>query len=268
VAVGDEPGDVTDFVTPAGRNYNLQPAGGHLPTSTEGNVINPVRNHQVAGNPIRILIAEDQQFVADALDALLSRQPGMVVVGTVGSVVDSIRAAVTLHPDIVILDFRLSAEVTAAVRTICQESSEAKVIFLTSDESDNVVLAAIEVGASAVLYMSTGAVEVIHAIRTVAGGGTTITPRTIASVLNGRRKTDGMRDRLTSREREVLSLMSEGTSNRAIAARMGISYTTVRSHVRNVSSKLAAHSRLEVLVKAQRLDLLDRKKAATRVSFA
>lgn len=224
-------------------------------------MISPLGDHPVA-NPIRILIAEHQQFVADALHALLSQQPGMVVVGTVGSLVDSLPSVVTLQPDVVILEFRFSDESAAVVRAI-QEDSEAKVIFLTQDESENIIIAAIEVGASAVLNLSSAAAEVIHAVRTVAEGGTLITPRKIAAVLNGRRRTEGMRDRLTSREREVLSLMNEGTTNREIATRMGISYTTVRSHLRNVSGKLAAHNRLEVLVKAQRLELVDTKIPAT-----
>jgi len=219
----------------------------------------------VATHPIRILIAEDQQFVADALQALLSQEPGMVVVGTVRSATGSLPSVVALQPDVVILEFLVTAENTATVRTI-QENSATKVIVLTSSDTENITLAAMEAGASAVLDLSTTAVEVIRAVRTVAEGGTFIAPRTIASVLKRRRSTDGARDKLTIREREVLSLMSEGTSNRAIATRMGISYTTVRSHLRSVSSKLAAHSKLEVLVKAQRLQLVD-KETVARVSF-
>lgn len=231
-----------------------------------GEVIDPVSEFPATGNPIRILIAEDQQFVADALYALLSQQPDMVVVGRVGSVVDSLPSLVTLHPQIVISEFCLSDESdenAAALRTI-QEDSDAKVIFLVDVENESIVLEAIEVGACAVLSLSTGAVEVVRAVRMVAQGGSLITPRRIASALNGRRTTDGTRDRLTSREREVLSFLCKGISNRQIATRMGISYTTVRSHLRNVASKLATHSKLEVLLTAQRLDLVDRKTAARR----
>jgi len=220
----------------------------------------------LAPGPIRILIAEDQKFVADALLALLSQQPGMEVVGTVGSVVDSIHSVAMLEPDIVILEFRLSDQSTALVRTI-QEDSEAGLIFLTHNESENVILAAMEIGAGAVLSMSTAAAEVIHAVRIVAEGGSLISPQAMSSVLNGRRKADHSRDKLTRREREVVSLMSQGTSNREIATKMGISYATVRSHVRNVASKLAAHSKLEVLVKAQRLDLV-RDETPGKISFA
>jgi DNA-binding NarL/FixJ family response regulator len=230
------------------------------PTSTSSGVDSP------AAKPIRILIAADQQFVADALRAFLSQQPGMLVIGTAGSVADSLSSVLMLRPDVVILEFRLSDESAAFVKTI-HERSEAKVIFLTHETTERVIFAAIEVGASAVLNMSTAAVEVVHAVRTVAEGGTLINPGTIASVLNGRRKTDGVRDRLTLRERQVLRLMSEGTANREIANKLGISYTTVRSHIRNVAGKLAAHSKLEVLVTAQRLELVE-PKPVTKYSLA
>jgi DNA-binding NarL/FixJ family response regulator len=224
------------------------------------------RDGPAPARPIRILIAEDQQFVADALQALLSRQPGMVVAGNVGSVADALPSLVTLLPDVLMLEFRLTDGSPEVIRTI-HEGSDAKVILLTHDADERVILAAIELGASAVVNMSTAAIDVVQAVRTVAEGGTLIDPATIASVLNRRRKTDHMRDRLTIRERQVLGLMSQGTSNRAIAAKLGISYTTVRSHLRNVASKLAAHSQLEVLVKAQRLDLVD-SQPTTRTSLA
>jgi DNA-binding NarL/FixJ family response regulator len=233
--------------------------------STNGHV-EAISDHPAAATPIRILIAERQQFVADALRAFLSQQPGMVVVGTVGSAADSLSPIATLQPDVVILEFRLGDESAAVVRTI-HEGSKAKVIFLTHEMTEEVVYAAIEGGASALLNMSTAAIEVVHAVRAVAeGGGTLINPGTIASVLSGRRKTDA-RDKLTIRERQVLRLMSEGTSNRDIATKLGISYSTVRSHLRHVASKLSAHSKLEVLVKAQRLELVETK-PVTRVSLA
>jgi two-component system response regulator DevR len=220
---------------------------------------------EISGGPIRILIVEKQRFIADALLALLSQQPGMVVVGNVMSVAES---APELNPDIVILDFRLNDRLAAhAALALYQERSEAKVIFMTEDESDSVLLAAIDAGASAVLYMSTAAAQVIDAVRTVAIGGTLIPPHTIANLLTNRRKTDGVRDSLTSRELEILRLMADGISNRDIAGTLGISYVTVRSHVRNLAGKLAAHSKLEVLAKAQLLDLVE-KPSAIKVAYA
>ena len=136
-------------------------------------------------------------------------------------------------------------------------------IFLTADECDQAILDAIDAGASAVLYMSMASADLISAVRTVASGACLISPQTIARMLGGRRKTDGLQEPLTSREREILSLVSEGTSNRAIATALGISYLTVRSHMRNVASTLAAHSKLEVLVRAQQLELVSRQPTST-----
>jgi DNA-binding NarL/FixJ family response regulator len=219
-------------------------------------------------DPIRIMIVENQRFLADALEALISRAPGMLVVGNVGDISDCSPVAAELHPDIVIMDFRLADEAAiASVRAMFEAGSQAKVIFLTREESDQVLLAAIEVGASAILNLSSPADEVIHAVRAVAEGASLISPLKISRLLNGRRKTDVMRDKLTNRETEILGLMAEGASNREIAGRLFISYNTVRCHVRNLSGKLAAHSKLEVLVKAEQFDLVDRRGAAA-VSFA
>lgn len=218
--------------------------------------------------PIRILIVERQQLVADALEALLSKQPGMVVVGNFGCLADSTLNAQDLSPDILILDFRLNDGVAAdAAVAIRQARSEAKVIFLTDDDGDYVLLAAIEAGASAVVYLSTAGTEVVDAIRVVADGRSLIPPHAIAKLLENRRRTDGVRNSLTGREREILRLMSEGTSNRDMATRLGISYVTVRSHIRNLSGKLAAHSKLEVVARAQQLDLVARQ-SATRTAVA
>jgi DNA-binding NarL/FixJ family response regulator len=169
-----------------------------------------------------------------------------------------------VEADIVILEFRQSDEFVAdALRAVFQAGSTAKLIFLTSDAGDQVILAAIDAGASAVLYLSSATVEMIQTIRVVADGGSLISPRAIAALLSGRRKREALRDSLTHREMEVLSLMSSGTSNRGIAAKLGISYVTVRCHVRSLSVKLAAHSKLEVLVRARQLELVGQDSSAT-----
>jgi DNA-binding NarL/FixJ family response regulator len=200
----------------------------------------------------------------DVLEAILSRQPGMVVVANLSSVAESALRVAELNPDVVILDFREHDEVAAAaVKAICQPGSGTKMIFLTDVEHPNVTLAAIDAGACAVLYLSMDSAQLIQAVRFVADGGSLISPKTIAALLMGRKNSAGVRDRLTSRERETLSLIAEGKSNRAIAAAMGISYTTVRCHVRNVAVKLTAHSRLEVFVRAQQLDLVGSRSTST-----
>jgi len=208
--------------------------------------------------PIRILLVEDHLVVVDALEALLNDQPDMVVVGKSGSVADSAQRAIELLPDVVILDFRLNDGTGAdAAMAISKAGCRADMIFLTRDESDATRLAAIEAGASAVLYKSKASSELIGAVRTVADGGTLIPSAAIPALVDRRRRVDGQRDRLTSREREVLNLVAKGMPSREIAATLSISYLTVRTHLHNLGGKLASHSKLELIVKARELALID-----------
>ena len=207
---------------------------------------------------IRVLIVEDHQVVAEGLSALLNDQPDMTVVGKAASVVDSVARAHELKPDIALIDFRLTDGTGAdAGIGIRQVRPETKLIFLTREDSDAARFAAIEAGASAFIHKSQAATEVVDAIRTVAAGGTLFTPRTIATLLNRRREMDSQLESLTPREKEVLRLMAEGTSSRDIGARLGISYATVRTHIRSLGSKLGVHSKLEAIVKARELALIE-----------
>ncbi|HWO46387.1 MAG TPA: response regulator transcription factor [Methylomirabilota bacterium] len=207
---------------------------------------------------IRVLIVEDHQVVADGLSALLNDQPDMTVVGSAASVADSVARAEDLKPDVAVVDFRLTDGTGAdAGLGIRQVRPDTKLIFLTREDSDAARFAAIEAGASAFIHKSQAAAEVVNAIRTVAAGGTLFTPRTIATLLNKRREMDSQLESLTPREKEVLRLMAEGISSRDIAARLGISYTTVRTHIRSLGSKLGVHSKLEAIVKARELALIE-----------
>lgn len=209
-------------------------------------------------DPIRVLIVEDHRVVAEGLAALINYQTDMKVVGNVGSVSESASVAGELNPDVVLLDFRLpdgtAPDAAAAIRSICPA---AKMIFLTREDSDAARFAAVQSGASAFIHKSRAAAEVVAAIRDVARGKMLITPRTIATLLSKRRAIDAQLERLTPREKEVLRLMAEGHPSRAIASELGISYTTVRTHIRSLGSKLAVHSKLEAIVKARELGLIN-----------
>jgi RNA polymerase sigma factor (sigma-70 family) len=206
----------------------------------------------------RILIVEDHQVVAEGLAALINDQKDMTVVGKVGSVAESINVVSDLDPDIVLMDFRLTdgtgAEAGAGIR---QLRPDTKLIFLTREDSDAARFAAIEAGASAFIHKSRAASEVVDAIRVVANGGTLFTPRSISTLLNKRREMETQLEKLTAREKEVLRLMAQGISSREIASRLGISYTTVRTHIRSLGSKLGVHSKLEAIVKARELALIE-----------
>jgi RNA polymerase sigma factor (sigma-70 family) len=206
----------------------------------------------------RVLIVEDHQVVAEGLAALINDQKDMDVVGSAGSVADAVARTAELKPDLVLVDFRLTDGTGAdAAIGIRQIRPDAKLIFLTREDSDAARFAALESGASAFIHKSRAAQEVVDAIRTVAQGGTLFTPKTIASLLNARREVEAQLERLTPREKEVLRMMAEGTSSREIAKKLGISYTTVRTHIRSLGSKLGVHSKLEAIVKARELALVE-----------
>ena len=206
---------------------------------------------------IRVLIVEDHQVVAEGLAALINHQGDMKVVGKAGTVAECIPAAADLNPDVILLDFRLpdgtGAEAAAAIRTI---RPEAKMIFLTREDTDAARFVAVQSGDSAFIHKSKAASEVVSAIRDVARGRMLNTPRTNATLLGNRRAIDSQLQSLTVREKEVLTLLAAGLSSRSVAAKLGISYTTVRTHIRSLGSKLGVHSKLEAIVKARELGLI------------
>ena len=218
----------------------------------------PVESPPTTDARTKILIVYDHRIVADALAALLNQQPDMIVTGSAGSVEESAVLAAELCPDVLIVDFRLSdgtgSDAVLAMRAV---GCEAKVIFLSRDDGEGAHYAAVEAGASAFIHKSRASAELIDAVRTVADGGSLIDPSAIAALLNQRHEADRRRDLLTGREREILRLMAGGTSSREIAAQLGISYTTVRTHIRSLGIKLACHTKLAIILRARELALVD-----------
>jgi two-component system response regulator DevR len=207
---------------------------------------------------IRVMIVEDHRIVAEGLVALLSSLPDMTVVGSAGSVAESAPLAQSQAPDVALLDFRLpdgtGAEAGARIREL---SPDTKLIFLSRDDSDAARIAAVEVGASAFLHKSRAATEVVDAIRLVAKGGNLITPRTVATLVTKRRTRTAQLQSLTAREKDVLRLLATGAGSRDISQTLGISYTTMRTHLRSLGRKLGVHSRIEAIAKSRELGLLD-----------
>lgn len=204
------------------------------------------------------MIVEDFPIVADGLAALLKDQPDMTVVCSAGSLAESIVRATEHTPDVALLDFRLpdgtGAEAGVRIREL---RPDVKLIFLSRDDSDAARMAAMEAGASAFVHKSRAAAEVMDAIRAVASGRNLFTARTIATLLSKHRAASEQVQRLTPRERAVLRMVATGLSSRAIASQMGISYTTVRTHIRSLGRKLDVHSKLEASIKARELGLVD-----------
>lgn len=182
----------------------------------------------------------------------------MRVVARVGSVHEAVELPRSLDPDVVVLDFHLD-DGTGRDAAVAMRLTHpgARFMFLSRDVSDGARLAAIEAGASAYLHKSAPASEVIEAVRRVAAGTSLITPSMIAATLKRSSGREAVRDSLTAREREVLQLMSDGVPSREIAHQLGVGYSTIRSHVRSINSKLGAHSMLNAVVEARAMELVD-----------
>ena len=209
---------------------------------------------------VRVLLVNSQRLVTDALELLLNEQPDMTVMGKIDCVVGAGMEAAASGADVVIIDFRNDVLAASAVATAINQSSAGGRIFaLTRDHSDGSALWALEAGASGIICESDGFATVVDSVRRAALGMTLISPGALADLLRKRRARDELKLRITRREAETLSLLAEGLPNRQIATALGISYLTVRTHIRNLANKLAAHSKVEVVARAHQLDLIGQR---------
>lgn len=210
------------------------------------------------GHPIRILIVEDHRAVAEGLTSLLESYPDLSVVGWAGAVADVASVVENTEPQVAMVDFRLTDGTGAdAAARIREHSPATMILFLSADDSDEALMAAVEAGASGYLLKSAGGDEIAHAIRAAAEGETLIPAQTLVAVLARHRESaratarqTELLESLTPREHEILALMVQGADNRTIAERLHISYATVRTHVRNLLEKLEVRSQLEAVARA------------------
>jgi len=205
-----------------------------------------------------VVIVDDHQLVSDGLGMLLDGEPDMEVCGYGRSVAESIRLAQQTDPDLVVMDFHLpdgtGLDAAIAIRRL---RPDVRFVFLTRDDSVTARVAAVEAGAGAFVHKSRAASDLIEAVRQVGNGGSLISPSMIAGLLSRNGQLGVKRDSLTAREREVLKLMAEGASSREIADRLGISYATVRSHIRSFDTKLGVHSKIEAVAAAREMNIIE-----------
>lgn len=215
---------------------------------------------------VRVLVVDDHLMVSQGLELGLGREDDIEVVGTAGSAERALEMNAALSPDVVLIDFHLGeasgADVAASMRL---DNAELKILFLSADETDDAVMAAVEAGACGYLLKSEPMQEIARAVRRASEGEILLNPSTLVELMSRQRqraRERAERERavahVTTREREVLEMMAEGLDNRSIADEMHISLTTVRWYVQNLLEKLDAHSKLEAVARAGELGMLDR----------
>lgn len=210
--------------------------------------------------PIRVLIVEDQRVLAEALGLSLSAEDDIEVVGNAADSTDAIRMVQEARPDVVVMDHHLPGgdDGITTTRRIHELRPELPVIMLTGNTSDELLLAALNAGMNGFLIKDEPFGELVASVRRAAEGEVIWPADRLARLLAKGPRSDGgagVGAKLTGREREVLALMCEGMDNKTIAARLGISLTTVRGYVQNILGKLGVHSKLEAVVLASRTGL-------------
>jgi DNA-binding NarL/FixJ family response regulator len=209
-------------------------------------------------SPVRVLIIDDHEVLASSLAMVLDDEPDLKSVGVAGSLEKARTMIATTAPDVILLDHRLpDGDGVAAIGDLRSLRPSAQIVVLTASAADHVLVAAIEAGASGFVSKSRSLEELTAAVRAAATGEAVISPEMLARLLprlqrHGRPRASD----LTEREREVLDLLADGLSNAAIAEQLFVSVHTVRNHIANLSAKLGAHSKLEVLSIAVRDGLL------------
>jgi len=208
--------------------------------------------------PIRVVIVENHQLVSETLRQLFDDQRDMVVVATAASVAEASALSPAFASDVAVMDFHLGDGTGRDAALAMRDGfPNLRFVFLSRDGSDDARFAAIEAGASAYVLKTDPAANVMDAVRNAAQGISMISPVAIARLVSKGRDRDHMRVSLSPRERDVLQLMAEGVATREIAQRLGISYSTVRTHIRSISTKLGARSMVHAVVTARELELVN-----------
>jgi two-component system, NarL family, response regulator DevR len=193
---------------------------------------------------ISIVIVDDHEVVREGLRTMLSRYDDITVVGEACTMKDAIVESCRLKPDVVLMDVRLSGgSGVDACRAIMDSCPSTHVLFLSSYEDEEAVLAAVFGGASGYLLKDVNAEGLIRAIHAVAGGKSILDPAITQPVLTRIRlqkeqASEPQRTNLSAQQQRVLALIAEGKTNKEIGSSLELSDKTVKNYVRFIFQKM------------------------------
>jgi DNA-binding NarL/FixJ family response regulator len=217
--------------------------------------------------PVSVLVVDDQQLIRDGIASLLAIEPGITVVGTASDGRQAVDAALTLTPDVILMDVRMpKMDGVEAVAILRRQAPNCRVIMLTTFDDEEYVVEALKSGAAGYLLKDLPAAELANAVRLAHAGVTQLdsaVAQRLATTLappdrrpSSRDDTTHADDALTARELDVLRLVASGWTNREIAARLFLSEGTVKNHISRILSRLGLRDRTQAAIYARDNELI------------
>ncbi|OAN43248.1 response regulator [Microbacterium sp. H83] len=206
---------------------------------------------------IRVIVADDHPIVRSGIVGLVALDPGLDVVAEAADGAEAVALAARLRPDVVLMDLRMpgTSGIEATAR-ITEELPDVRVLVLTTYETDDDILGAIEAGASGYLLKAAPHEEIVAGIRSVAEGHSVLAPSIAATLVTRMRSERVDRPALSARELEVLRLVAAGHSNPEIGRVLFIGEATVKTHLLHVFEKLGVSDRTRAVTLALELGIL------------
>lgn len=211
---------------------------------------------------VRVLLVDDQALFREALNTLLSVQPGLEVVGEAGNGEEALQMAHSLNPDVILMDLQMPIlDGVAATKRLRAELPQVQVIVLTTFDDDEFVFEGLRAGAIGYLLKDAPSQKLIEAIQSASRGESFLQPsiarKVIAEFARHISPTpQPLSDALTAREIEILGLLAQGLSNREIGDKLFLSEGTVKNHVTNILGKLGVRDRIQAALRARELHLI------------
>lgn len=198
---------------------------------------------------IRVLIADDHPVVREGIRAVLQTQPDLEVIGEAASGAEAIELARRMRPDVTLMDLQMpDPDGPAAIAAIRDDDPDAKVLVLTTYDTDGDISRAVDAGATGYLLKDSPREQLFDAIRATARGQAALSPAVAARLLVRARTSQA--DALTSREIDVLTAVATGLSNKDIARQLHISEATVKTHLLHIFAKLGVADRTAAVTTA------------------
>jgi DNA-binding NarL/FixJ family response regulator len=213
---------------------------------------------ETARDRISVLVCDDHRLLTDTLRTVIENDPALLLVAPpLHTPEEAIALCGERRPNVVLMDIQFPGEISGieATREIKKISPATNVVIMTAHESEELLVEAVEAGASGFLRKTEGVEAVLSSVKAASAGEILIDQTELARLLpqvarerEERREAQMLLGHLTEREREILQFLGEGHRNEEIAAKLFISPQTVQTHVRNILTKLGVHSKLEAVV--------------------